>query len=81
MPLFIVLEFTDSKFRPQLLGGINLGYLLSANVEAMVNGNQENYDAKPDYNDIDLALDFGLGMDYNMNQFTNLLLSVRYSNF
>ena len=78
-PIFLVIDFTESNFRPQFFGGVNFGYLLSADVESIVNGKEENYDIKSDYNDIDIAIDFGLGGKLKINKLTEMLVSIRYS--
>jgi len=79
LPIYLITEFDVSEFSPMLIGGVNLGYLLNTDVETNINGEEENFDITDDYNNIDLSIEFGVGLKYKMNNVTNLLLNVRYS--
>ncbi len=79
LPIYLVAEFTESQFRPFILGGINMGYLLNVKAESNFNGKEETFDITDDYKKMDVAVDLGIGAKYLILQNTCILLSARYS--
>lgn len=79
LPIYFVTEFTESQFRPFALAGINLGYLLKVKAESIFNGKEETFDITDDYKKLDIAIDLGMGLKYEVTASTCLLLNARYS--
>jgi hypothetical protein len=79
IPIYFVTEFTGTQFRPFALGGINVGYLINAKAESIINGEENTFDIKSDYKKLDIAVDLGIGLKYKISPVTCLLLSTRYS--
>ena len=79
LPIYIVAEFTNTQLKPFLLGGINFGYLISAKSESIINNEEYTFDIKSDYENIDIAIDLGMGIKYELDKTTSFLLSARYS--
>lgn len=79
LPIYFVTEFTESQLRPFVLGGINLGYLLKVKAKSNYNGNEMIFDITDDYKKIDIAVDLGIGLKYEITSTADLLLNTRYS--
>lgn len=78
-PLYFTFKIDDHALKPFLIGGINLGYLLSANVEGTTNGEKVSYDRIDEYEKVDLAVDFGIGLEYLISTDLSYLFSLNYS--
>lgn len=79
LPIYFVTEFTKAQFSPFALAGINMGYLLKAKAESIYNGKEETFDITDDYKKLDIAIDLGAGLKYELSASTSLLLNTRYS--
>lgn len=79
LPIYFVTEFTESQFRPFALAGINMGYLLKVKAESLYNGKAETFEITDDFKNIDIAIDLGAGLKYELTSSTSLLLNARYS--
>ncbi len=79
LPIYFVTEFTESQFRPFVLAGINMGYLLKVKAESIYNGKEETFEITDDFKKIDIAIELGAGVKYELTASTSLLLNARYS--
>ncbi len=77
VPLLLQKSF-GSKFRPYLLAGPTIGFLLSSEVEVELNGTLFTADLKDVSEKIDLGLSLGAGMSYPVSNFT-FFLEARYT--
>ena len=86
-PLLAKVVFGESNFKPYLVAGPELGFLLSANdyaeatSQASAQGIQvgpytvnQEVDIKEDIESFEFALDFGGGLSYSFSNLTKFLL-------
>ncbi len=81
LPLYVKAKFCTKNFQPFILVGPNFGFLLSASEEATLFTGQTlpKLDTKVNYKSYDLAIDFGVGVEYVLTEVLSLHSSVRYS--
>jgi hypothetical protein len=80
LPILVKAEFGESDFRPFVLAGPNIGFLLSISSEAFYDGQSVLVNtSKKGYKANDFALDFGAGVEYKITSILSLSSSIRYS--
>ena len=80
LPILVKAEFGESNFRPFVLAGPNIGFLISISSESFIDGQSVGVNnSKAGYKANDFALDFGAGMEYRITSILSLSSSVRYS--
>jgi len=81
IPLSAIVTFAETDIRPFLLGGANLGFILSASEDATLSDGQTipTLDTKSNYKSYDFAFDVGGGIEYVFSPNTSLVGLARYS--
>jgi opacity protein-like surface antigen len=80
IPLLVKLNFGTTNIKPYLFAGLDVAILMSAKGVFDTDGQSVERDLdKGDFNNTDLGLDVGAGMEYRLDRSIGLFLDARYS--
>jgi WD40 repeat protein len=79
IPVLLKYKFDNGDFSHYLLGGPNIGFLSTADVELRDIGSTTKNSVKDNFESLNFSFDLGAGLEYAYDALTNFFVNLKYS--